>query len=107
MKTPPFMPAPKPARYQGRAVIEVDCRRWATIMRRIGRPLRRRYDPAQRNEADLYCAELIVQNATLLNLLGLDVVLMHDFQDGIDRRLGIATAGMRLDRGLKNLEIVA
>ncbi len=95
MKTRPFIPTPKVKSYQGRSVLEVDCRRWETIMRRIGQPLRRRYELADRNEADRYCSDLIVQNATGLRSApeAAEVRQLFDhFLDGVKAERSIHTA---------------
>ncbi len=63
-KIPPFRPTPTPGTYKGQPCIEVNCRRWKTIMRRLRQPQRRRFALGQENEASEYCADLIVQHAT-------------------------------------------
>ena len=46
-------------------------------------------------------------DGNLLNLLGLHIVFLYEAEHCVDRSLGIAAAGVRFDRGLQNLEILA
>ena len=44
---------------------------------------------------------------TLLDLLRFHIVFLYDVEHGINRSLSVAAAGVRFDRGMENLEILA
>ena len=57
----PFNPEPKPVRFRGQDLHEVDCRLWQAQMKTLGYPLRRRF-PTKR-EAQEWCRRLVVDNS--------------------------------------------